>query len=161
MPFILFLVLYTQFSMMKMFSDVRVPFLICDPQDWDDWTNKTDPWTIYVLLCTNCFNSRYYTVHIGWGFLYSSVSKESACNVGDPGSIPRSGRSCGEGNSNPLQYLCLENPIHRGTWQATVQGVVRVRHDLVTKPPPAWLNLWMWNTNMEEPWKWRAEYKLH
>ena len=42
----------------------------------------------------------------------------------------------GEGNGNPLQYSCLENPMDRGAWRATVQGVARVRHDLVTKPPP-------------------------
>ena len=42
----------------------------------------------------------------------------------------------GEGNGNPLQYSCLENPMDRGTWQATVHGVTRVRHDLATKPPP-------------------------
>ena len=41
----------------------------------------------------------------------SSVSKESACNAGDPGSIPGSGRSPGEGNGDPLQYSCLENPM--------------------------------------------------
>ena len=44
------------------------------------------------------------------GFPHSSVSKESACNAGDPGSIPGSGRSPKEGNGNPLQYSCLENP---------------------------------------------------
>ena len=40
----------------------------------------------------------------------------------------------GEGNGNPLQYSCLENPMNRGVWQATVHGVTRVRHELVTKP---------------------------
>jgi len=64
---------------------------------------------------------------------HSSVGKESACNVGDLGSIPGSGRSPGEGNGNPLQYSCLENPIDRGAWQATVHGVIIVRHDLATK----------------------------
>ena len=44
------------------------------------------------------------------GFPHSSVSKESACSAGDPGSIPGSGRSPGEGNGNPLQFSCLENP---------------------------------------------------
>ena len=56
----------------------------------------------------------------------SSVGKESACNAGDPGSIPGSGRSSGEGNGYPLQYSSLENPIDRGAWQATVHGVARV-----------------------------------
>ena len=53
----------------------------------------------------------------------SSVSKESACSVGDPGLIPGLGRSPGEGNGNLLQYFCLENPMDKGVWQATVHGV--------------------------------------
>ena len=69
------------------------------------------------------------------GFPCDSDGKESACNAGDQGSIPGSGRSPGEGNGNPLQYSCLENPVGRGAWQATVHGVVRVGHDLTTKPP--------------------------
>ena len=69
-------------------------------------------------------------------FPYSSIGKESACNAEDPVSIPGSGRSPGEGNGNPLQYSCLENPMDRGAWQAMVQGVARVRHDLAIKPPP-------------------------
>ena len=63
------------------------------------------------------------------GFLPSSVGKESACNAGDMGSIPGSGRSPGEGNGNPLQYSCLENPMDRGPLWATVHGVARVGHD--------------------------------
>ena len=47
----------------------------------------------------------------------------SACDVGDLGSIPGLGRSLGEGNGNPLQYCCLENPMDRGVWLATVYGV--------------------------------------
>ena len=66
-------------------------------------------------------------------FPYSSVSKESACNAGDPGSIPGLGKSHGEGTSNTLQYSCLENPMNRGAWQATVHGVARVGQDLTTK----------------------------
>ena len=53
------------------------------------------------------------------GFPPSSVSKETACNVGDLGSMPGSGKSPGEGNGNPLQYSCLGNPMVRGAWQAT------------------------------------------
>ena len=52
-----------------------------------------------------------------------SDSKESACSVGDPDSIPGSGRSPGEGNGNPLQYPCMENLMDRGAWWATVHGV--------------------------------------
>ena len=49
---------------------------------------------------------------------------ESACNAGDPGSIPGLGRCPGEGNGYPLQYSCLENPMDRGAWWATVHGIV-------------------------------------
>ena len=56
-----------------------------------------------------------------------SVGKESACSAGDPGSIPGSGRSPGEGNGNPLQYPCLENPMNRGAWWAAVHGVKKSR----------------------------------
>ena len=49
--------------------------------------------------------------------------KASAYNAGDLGSIHGLGRSTGEGNDNPLQYSCLENPMDRGAWQATVHGV--------------------------------------
>ena len=52
-----------------------------------------------------------------------SHGKEFTCNVGDPSSIPVLGRSPGEGNDNPFQYSCLENPMNRGAWQATVHGV--------------------------------------
>ena len=71
----------------------------------------------------------------------SSVGKESACSAGDPGSIPGSERSRGEGNGNLLQYSCLGNPMDRGAWQAIVHGVIRVGHDLATKPPPPTLGM--------------------
>ena len=51
--------------------------------------------------------------------------KESTHNAGDPGSIPGLGRFPGEGNDNPLQYSCLENPMDRGAWQATVHGAAK------------------------------------
>ena len=52
--------------------------------------------------------------------------KESACNEEDPGSIPGSGRSPGEGTGNPLQYSCLQNPMDRGAWRAIVHGVAEL-----------------------------------
>ena len=61
------------------------------------------------------------------GYPGDSDGKASACNVGDLGSIPGSGRSPGEGNDNPLQYSCLENPMDGGAWQATVHGVAKSR----------------------------------
>ena len=59
------------------------------------------------------------------GFPGGSDGKESACNAGDQGSIPGSGRSPGEGNGNALQYSCLENSMDRGAWRATVHGVAK------------------------------------
>jgi len=59
------------------------------------------------------------------GFPGGSVGKEFACNVGDLGSIPGSGRSPAERNGNPLQYSCLENSKDRGAWWATVHGVTK------------------------------------
>ena len=56
-----------------------------------------------------------------------SDGKASACNAGDPSSIPGLGRSPGEGNGNPLQYSCLENPTDGRAWQATVHGVAKSR----------------------------------
>ena len=56
--------------------------------------------------------------------------KESACNVGDPGLIPRWGRCPGGGNGNALQYSCLENPMDRGAWRATVHGVAKSQTQL-------------------------------
>ena len=59
------------------------------------------------------------------GFPGSSDGKAFAYNAGDLGSIPGSERSPGEGNGNPLQYSCLENPMDQGTWWATVYGVTK------------------------------------
>ena len=63
------------------------------------------------------------------GFPGSLDGRESACNAGDLALIPGSGRSPGEGNGNPLQYSCLENPMDRGAQWATVYGLQRVGHD--------------------------------
>ena len=56
------------------------------------------------------------------GFPGGSDGKASSCNAGDPGLIPGSGRSPGEGNGNSLQYSCLENSMDGGAWWATVHG---------------------------------------
>ena len=66
-------------------------------------------------------------VYLLMGFPGGSEGKASACNAGDPGSIPWSGRSPGEGNGTPLHYSCLENPMDRGAWQATVHGIAKSR----------------------------------
>ena len=59
------------------------------------------------------------------GFPGGSEVKASACDAGDLGLIPGLGRSPGEGNGNPLQYSCLENPMERGTWWAIEHGVAK------------------------------------
>ena len=61
------------------------------------------------------------------GFPGSSNGKASTYNAGDLGSIPGLGRSPGEGNSSPLQYSCLENPMNREAWQAAGHGVTKSR----------------------------------
>ena len=58
------------------------------------------------------------------------MAKHLPAMSGDPGSIPRSGRSPGEGNGNPLQYSCLENPMDGGAWWAIVHGVAKNRTGL-------------------------------
>ena len=88
---------------------------------------------IYIIY-KHCRQILYHMSHKGnprileWvayplGFPGGSEIKASACNAGDLGSIPGSGRSPGEGNGNPLQYSCLENPMDRGACWATVHGV--------------------------------------
>ena len=72
---------------------------------------------LFVLSCWDC--------KLIYSFPGGLDSKESACNVGDPGSIPGSRRSPGEGNGNPFQYFCLEDSIDRGAWQVTVHGVTK------------------------------------
>ena len=69
------------------------------------------------LIANSLFNTQ--------AFLGDSVGKESTCNTKDLGLIPELRRSPGEGNSNPLQYSCLENPMDRGAWWATVYGVAK------------------------------------
>ena len=75
---------------------------------------------LFFLFLKKCLR---YSLHMG--FPGGSDGKESACNAGDLGLIPRSGRSPGEGNGNPLQYSCLENAMDRGAWWVTVYGVTK------------------------------------
>ena len=60
-----------------------------------------------------------------FNFPGGSIGKEPAGKAGDPGSIPGSGTSSGEGNGNTLQYCYLENPMDRGIWQAAIPGVTK------------------------------------
>ena len=74
-------------------------------------------------------------------FLWWLSSKESAYNAGDAGLILGSGRSPGKANGKPLQYSCLRNSMDRGAWWATVHGVKRAGHNLVTKTTHVYLCL--------------------
>ena len=89
---------------------------------------------LFLTLVTCIFPFLSKSCHFVYFFKFPGDSdcKESACGAGDLGLIPESGRPPGEGNSHPLQYSCLENPMDRGAWQATVHGLQRVRHNWVT-----------------------------
>ena len=76
----------------------------------------------FLLRCTLTHSLIYFLIG---GLPRGSVDKKSACNAGDPGSIPGSGSFPEEGNGIPLQYSCLENSRDRGTWWTTVHGVTK------------------------------------
>ena len=80
-------------------------------------------YTFFIFCHVYSLGSVEAQFHALWGFPVGSEVKASASNAGDPGSIPGSGRSPGEGNGNPLQHSCLENPMDRGAWRETVHGV--------------------------------------
>ena len=84
------------------------------PSDWTGWGLLSMP-----------ESANYPRLLMLQGFPGGSDGEESACNVGDLGLIPGSGRSPGEGNGNALQYSCLENPMDRGAWWATVHGLAK------------------------------------
>ena len=77
-------------------------------------------WTFSGKVMSLLFNMLFRLV---MSFSGDSDGKASAYNAGDPGSIPGSGKSPGEGNGNPFQYSCLENPMDGGAWWATVPGL--------------------------------------
>ena len=79
-----------------------------------------------ILVSEQCLSVGLVFISLMVGDPGGSEVEASACNAGDPGSIPGSRRSLGEGNGNPFQYSCLKDLIDRGAWQATVCGVARV-----------------------------------
>ena len=89
--------------------------------------------SVYICIYkTSCVESKdnnlgkYFSLStIQLGFPGGSGGKESACNAGDPSSIPGSGGSLGEGHANPLQYSCLGNPMDRRSWWAIAHGVAK------------------------------------
>ena len=80
---------------------------------------------MYIYILCICILCVYFVPLINSAFPGSSEVKASACDEGDLGSIPGLGRSSGEGNGNPLQYSCLENPMDGGAWRATVHSVAK------------------------------------
>ena len=88
---------------------------------------------ILSLWFSNIYMMIFRGIEHSKGFLGGSVAMNLPANAGDVGLIPGSGRSSGEGNGNPVQYSCLENPTDREAWQGTVHGLVRVGHDWVTR----------------------------
>ena len=95
-------------------------------RDWTEWS-------------TDWLTDMYQAPHPGW---LSGKKKKSACQAGDSGSIPGSGRSLGDGNGNPLQYSCLEKPMDRGAWWAIDHYITkRVRHNLANKQQQTFI-LW-------------------
>ena len=112
-------------------------FCLENPMDRGAWWASVHGVTkSRTRLCDLHFH-RYYFFPLGTS--YTSDSKESACNAGDPGLIPGSGRPSGEGNGNPLQYSCLENHMDRGAWWASVHGVTKsqtqLRDELLSSSP--------------------------
>ena len=89
----------------------------------------------YIIPCDPWFPLISLTFLMAQSVKNLPAVQETSCNAGNPSLIPGSERSPGEGNGSRLQYSCLGNPMDRGAWWATVYGVSRVRHNLVTKPP--------------------------
>ena len=90
------------------------------------WGHKESDMTECIVFWQHCFSPGIF-LRCLLGFPGGSDDKASACNAGDPGSIPGLGRSPGEGNGNPLQYSYLGNPMDRGAWRAAVHGVTKSR----------------------------------
>ena len=82
--------------------------------------------SVCVCVCVCVYMPGCLCVHIYvWATLVAQLVMNLTANAGDVGSIPGSGRSPGEGNSNPLQCSYLGNPVGRGAWWATVHGVAK------------------------------------
>ena len=90
-----------------------------------DKESVNQPLTKFISFNDSLWNI-YHVLAIG-GFPGGSDGRASACNVGGLGLIPGSGRSSGEGNGNPLQYSCLENPMDTGAWRATTHSGAKSR----------------------------------
>ena len=94
-------------------------------------------------------------------FSSGSVVKNLTTNAGDArdgGSIPGWGKSPGEGNGKPLQYSCWGNPMERVAWWATVDGLTRVRHDLVIKQKGGYIASILLSVLIDLKWLWTCQF---
>ena len=110
-------------------------FSVPGSRNWESmlshsWSHSKNMWCALTMPHSVLQIHNHLLLYRPWGFPGSSAGKKSACNVGDLGLIPGLGRSPGEGQDNPLQYSCLENPMNRGAWQATVHGVAKSQTQL-------------------------------
>ena len=119
-------------------SGIFFSFVLHLLSSWDNYTyvryfHLPSPFFLFLKFCASfwiffsvsSFSSLTFYLSVSMGFPGVSDDKESACNAGDPGLIPGSVRSPGEGNGNPLQYFCLENFMDRGACWAKVLGVAK------------------------------------
>ena len=106
-------------------------------------------------------SERKLTLNIHWeDWCWSFNTLATWCK--EPAHLQMSLMKAGEGNGNPLQFSCLENPIDRGAWQTTVHGVARAGHNLATKPPPtgvkgeraAEAEMVGWHHQLQQTWTW-------
>jgi len=113
-----------------LFFIVAVPIHIpkCNVAWEVSFFSTPSPAFIICRLFDDGHSDQYEMVPHGFNLQFSAVLSIFSCTFWPSVS--------GEGNANPLQYSCLKNPMDRGAWQATVHRIARVRHDLVTKPPP-------------------------
>ena len=108
-------------SQLPLFHDRSFPCLPCQ-------VLSLPHTSVHLVESVTCILWDIHSMHLSLSFLPSLVAqmvKNLPAGAGDPGSIPGSGGSSGEGHSNPLQYSCLENPMDRGIWWATAHGVAK------------------------------------
>ena len=98
------------------------------------WSGNSDAFHFIWSFMAAVITCGLYLFRGSGASLVAQTIKNPPANAGDPGSIPGSGKSSGEGNGNPLQCSCLRNPMDRGTWRHySPWGWERVRHNLATK----------------------------
>ena len=135
-----------------------------NPLQWRVQCTRTDSWGSSCSCCFQAFKQPLFSVpHLipGASLIAQSVKSLPAMQETWVWFLGQEG----EGNGNPLQYSCLKNPMDGGAWQATFDGVTRVRHNLVTKPPPPypWASLVAQSVKnlpaMRETWVWSLGWK--